>query len=109
MNTPIEELRKMEKAVHKKFGPNPPTKAQVVEFLKKHYAPKMDGGLSVAIALALKYAGVASLILSGYKVVRDEFKGRPPKCPVIDCGKRAVRYARNGMAVCSNGHRWRPQ
>jgi hypothetical protein len=38
----------------------------------------------------LKYAGVASLILSGYNTVRNEFGGKPPKCPVIGCGKRQV-------------------
>ena len=109
MNTPINELKKMEVSVHKEFGSKQPTKVQITKFLKTRYFPKMDGGLSVAILFALKYAGLASLILSGYNTLRNEFGGKPPKCPVIGCGKRQVRVARNGMSVCSNGHRWRPK
>lgn len=109
MNTPLKELGKIEVAVHKEFGAKKPTKSQIIKFLKTGYFPKMDGGLSIAILFALKYAGVASLILSGYNTVRNELGGKPPKCPVIGCGKRQVTVARNGMSVCSNGHRWRPK
>jgi hypothetical protein len=109
MNTPLQELGEIEAAVRKEFGAKKPTKPQVIKFLRTSCFPKMDGGLSLAILFALKYAGVASLILSGYNTARKEFGGKPPKCPVINCPARQVTIAPNGMSVCSNGHRWRPK
>jgi hypothetical protein len=109
MKTPLQALGKIEMAVHKEFGAKKPTKSEVIKFLKTRSFPKMDGGLSLAILLTLKYAGVASLILSGYNTVRKELGGKPPQCPVIGCGKRQVTVAPNGMSVCSNGHKWRPK
>ena len=105
-STPIQQLRKIEVAVHKEFGRRTPSKNEVVEYLKTQYFPKMDGGASLAILLLLKYGPIASLIISSWSLGRTYKK--PPKCPRNGCDKYQVTVDSKGRSVCSNGHTWRP-
>ena len=105
-STQIEELRKIEKAVHAEFGVREPTKKEVVTFLKTQYFPRMDGGVSAALLLLLTYSPIVALILSAWSCFRPGKK--PPKCPRKGCEKYQVTVDNDGKSVCSNGHRWRP-
>ena len=100
--TPLEE---MEAAVHEQFGTRLPPKEEAGEFLHKRY-PTMDGGITIAIALA-------ALALQGWQVYRAEQEKRrprlsiiaPPKqCPV--CGEQEVAKTGEGKSVCPSGNVW---
>jgi len=113
--TPLEEV---EAAVHEQFGEYKPTKKEAGEFIHKKY-PKMDGGITIAIALA-------ALALQGWQVYRserdrwernqangppidppenDNSKEPPPNnCP--ECDNPAVKTDSQGKSSCVNGHTW---
>lgn len=96
--TPLQEI---EAVVHDQFE-NPPTNEQAAEVIQKQF-PKMDGGLSIAIALA-------ALVLQGWQIYREETRQRArgtgggSRCP--QCGHTEVSKDSAGRSVCDQGHTW---
>lgn len=99
--TPLQEL---EAGLHERFTDSRPSKQEAGEFLLKQY-PSMDGGLTIAIA-------IAGLALQGWQVYRSERDRRAQAqsandgdtCPT--CGSPAERTTIDGKSVCKSGHTW---
>jgi len=100
--TPLEEV---EVSMHEHFGARAPTKEEAADFLHNRY-PTMDGGISIAIALA-------ALALQGWQIYRAEQDRRrqlqsidspPNKCPT--CKEPELRKNAEGKSVCINEHAW---
>lgn len=99
--TPLQEI---ETRLHERFPDDPPSREEAGEFLHKQY-PHMDGGISIAIALA-------ALALQGWQVYREEQDRRRRTkastagnaCP--RCGEPPERTTVDGKSVCKNGHTW---
>lgn len=99
--TPLQDI---EATLHERFADSRPSKQEAGEFLLKQY-PQMDGGITIAIA-------IAGLALQGWQVYRSE-QGRRLQanssinrnaCP--RCGEPAERTTLDEKSVCKNGHTW---
>ncbi len=99
--TPLQEI---EVEAHKKFGESTPTKEKLGEFITVR-SPKMDGGILVAV-------GIANLIITGWKLYREEqerlrqlaLSGDGIKCP--HCGWPPINRDEAGVLTCKNKHTW---
>jgi hypothetical protein len=100
-STPLQDI---EARLHERFPNAPPSKEEAGEFLRKQF-PHMDGGISIAIALA-------ALALQGWQVYRSERDRRREAKPSMDgdtcpqCGEPPERTTVDGKSVCKNGHTW---
>jgi hypothetical protein len=98
----LTPLQLFEKVAHQNFYDRQPSEHEVADFLHKRF-PQMDGGLSIAIALA-------ALILQGWQVYRYEQDRLgsivipPGNCPW--CGRPAQTKNVLGQSVCAKGHTW---
>ncbi|HJP98878.1 MAG TPA: hypothetical protein VJ862_09980 [Rhodanobacteraceae bacterium] len=99
--TPLQEI---ESGLHERFADSRPSKKEAGEFLLKQY-PQMDGGISIAIALAsLALQGWQVYIDRQERVARAKASARGNACP--QCGKPPERTTIDGKSVCENGHTW---
>lgn len=104
MQETITPLQEIEARLHERFPDSRPSREEAGEFLHKQY-PQMDGGISIAIALA-------GLALQGWQVYRFERDRRDQAksstnggaCP--QCGKPPEKTTIVGKSVCENGHTW---
>jgi hypothetical protein len=101
---PMTPLQEIEARLHDYYGTTPPTQEEAGNFVVKQF-PKMDGGLSIAIALA-------ALALQGWQVYRTErdrsieakTSGDGNGCP--RCGNPELSKDPSGKSVCKNNHTW---
>lgn len=101
---PATPLQEIEAKLHERFDDDPPSREEGGEFLLEQY-PRMDGGISIAIALT-------ALALQGWQVYRSErdrrlqasVAGGENKCP--ECKNPEIGKSDDGKSVCKNDHTW---
>lgn len=95
-------LQDIEESAHDQFpGPNPPDEHALAGYIQEKL-PKMDGGASVAIALA-------ALVIAGWEAVQNHRARRTKNGGPIGCpkgGHPPIVRTEDGKLVCAEGHVW---